>query len=489
MLLATAISFQKRRVRRRLLILLMVTPSLHAQENLDTLIQGFDEADKTHVIDGLLDGFNDNATPEASGVDALIDGFDDNKSMYKSDSPSQSIPSPFTLSGSFSIKGEYAYTHKAPATGETDFRGFNSLKNRLGLKLDYDFNPQWRAHVDASGVYDLIYTLRDNKYSQALVDSDERYGEIGEAWIRGTINPHVDIKIGRQIVVWGKSDSLRVTDVINPLDNRTPGMADIEDIRLPLTMARIDYYTGDWGIKFMLIPEYRTMRLPGDGSEFDPFPTALPPNTSPDKSEFAIAANGRFSGWDLSLYYADLYDDMPHIANAGSMNTVRDYSRYKMTGIAANVVEGSWLLKGEAAYFDGIRYSGVINPDQQRTDLLAGVEYSCIENANLSLEFSQSTINSYNTTLALAGIEQTNRQMAIRFTQDLLHNQLHLIAMSMQGDWNFSSGGFSRLSGQYDLSDGLNITTGLVIFHSGRLFPIGSYGDNDRLFIEAKYSF
>jgi hypothetical protein len=239
----------------------------------------------------------------------------------------------------------------------------------------------------------------------------------------------------------------------------------------------------------MLIPEYRTMRLPGDGSEFDPFPTALPPNTSPDKSEFAIAANGRFSGWDLSLYYANLYDDMPHIANAGSVNAVRDYSRYKMTGIAANVVEGSWLLKGEAAYFDGVRYSGVINPDQQRTDLLAGVEYSGIENANLSLEFSQSTINSYNTTLALAGIEQTNRQMAIRFTQDLLHNQLHLIALTMQGDWNFSSGGFSRLSGQYDLSDGLNITTGLVIFHSGRLFPIGSYGDNDRLFIEAKYSF
>ena len=52
---------------------------------------------------------------------------------------------------------------------------------------------------------------------------------------------HCD-KLGRQIVNWGRSDTVRVLDVINPLDNREPGLVDIEDLRLPVTMARVDYF-------------------------------------------------------------------------------------------------------------------------------------------------------------------------------------------------------------------------------------------------------
>ncbi len=457
--------------RLSLIVLLLSSTVLYAEnQDIDALLEGFDEAGSEQSVDTLMDGFDNNT----------------NTTIVP---PESTTPNPLTIDGSIALKGEYAYSHKAPAVGATDFRGFANLKTRLGLKIDYDLNPDWRAHIDGTGSYDFIYSLRDNNYPQTLVDSDQQYGEIGEAWIRGTLNKNIDIKIGRQIVVWGKSDSLRVTDVINPIDNRTPGMADIEDIRLPLTMARVDLYYGDWGFKFMAIPEFRPMRLPNDGSEFDPFPSALPAESTPDNTEYAFAVNGRFSGWDLSLYYADLYDDTPHIAQLGTASARREYSRYSMSGIAANIVEGSWLFKGEFAHFDGIRYSGAVNPDYQRSDLLAGVEYSGIENSSLTIELTQSTVNDYKLSLATVGIEEVSRQFAIRYTSDLMYNRLHLMAMTMQGDWNFTSGGFSRLSAEYDLFDAMSVTAGVLMFHSGSLFPIGSYGDNDRIFIEAKYSF
>ena len=36
-------------------------------------------------------------------------------------------------------------------------------------------------------------------------------------------------------------DNLRVTDVLNPMDLRVPGLTDIDDLRLPVTMIKLDY--------------------------------------------------------------------------------------------------------------------------------------------------------------------------------------------------------------------------------------------------------
>ncbi len=57
---------------------------------------------------------------------------------------------------------------------------------------------------------------------------------------------HIIRKVGRQIVIWGRSESLRVLDVLNPLDNREAGRVDIEDLRRPLAMVRVDAYQKLW---------------------------------------------------------------------------------------------------------------------------------------------------------------------------------------------------------------------------------------------------
>ena len=77
-------------------------------------------------------------------------------------------------------------------------------------------------------------------------------------------------------MVWGKSDNLRVTDVLNPLDNREPGLVDIEDLRLPTTMTKLDLYLGDWNLSGMVVHEVRFNKAPALGRRLLS-PGLLPP--------------------------------------------------------------------------------------------------------------------------------------------------------------------------------------------------------------------
>ena len=41
--------------------------------------------------------------------------------------------------------------------------------------------------------------------------------ELYDAYVEGSITDSLDMKLGRQVVIWGRSDTLRVTDILNPL--------------------------------------------------------------------------------------------------------------------------------------------------------------------------------------------------------------------------------------------------------------------------------
>ena len=50
-------------------------------------------------------------------------------------------------------------------------------------------------------------------------------------------------------------------------------------------------------------------------------------------------------------------------------------------------------------------------------------------------------------------------------------------------------GGFGRYSVGYDIADALTLTGGVVSYEGGKQLPFTAYGDNDRLFLDIKYSF
>ena len=49
--------------------------------------------------------------------------------------------------------------------------------------------------------------------------------------------------------------------------------------------------------------------------------------------------------------------------------------------------------------------------------------------------------------------------------------------------------GFQRFTAEYDLTDSVELTVGVVIYQSGDLRRTQGIGDNDRVFCEVQYNF
>ncbi|MCP4695895.1 MAG: hypothetical protein GY862_03450 [Gammaproteobacteria bacterium] len=314
----------------------------------------------------------------------------------------------------------------------------------------------------------------------------------GEAYLQGSLAKHLDLKIGRQIVVWGKSDNLRVSDVLNPLDGRERGMVDIEDLRRPLFMSKLDYYHGNWNVSALAIHEIRFNKTPVYGSDYYPFARPQPPEAVPDSgganTEYALALNGIFSGWDLALYRARFFDDQPYRATLpGGAGELR-HSRLTMTGLAANIAMGNWLFKGEAARFDDVRYTELPGEANKRSDFLLGVEYTGFHDTALSLEAVNRHLHLSASNLADVNLKKRDEfQGAFRYQGDFMHSRLHLVLLAaVMGN---GGGGFTRFTAAWDLADALTVTGGLIVYRSGNTIPFNAIGDNDRLFAELKYSF
>jgi hypothetical protein len=456
-----------------------LAPAL-AQQPLDEALGGFDEEEPSRPPSDPLEGFGDEAPSPAPATAA-----------QEPEAPS----SGFAAGGAISQDVSWNYAHNAPAAGETDHRGLSGLRSRLDAEFDLALSPDWRAHVAGYGFYDWAYRIQGRDgYTDEFLDEYESDAALGEAYIQGRLGAGADVKAGRQIVVWGKSDAIRVTDILNPLDVRLPGRTDIEDLRLPVTMTRLDFYAGDWNLSAIAIHETRFNRLPVFGSDFYTAPAPLPPDDEPSEGfgdqEYALALNGIFSGWDMSLYGAWVYDDQPHLEDTPDGPRLR-HARLGMGGVAANVALGSWLFKGEAAYLDGIEFYQVPGEKFARLDALLGVEYSGFADTSISFEAANRHLFGFDSRLEGApdDARRNDFETAIRFSQRYLNDTLELSFLASTHGLRGENGGFQRFQIAYDLTDSLEVTAGIINYMSGDKQRFQGIADNDRLFARIRYQF
>jgi len=490
-------------IRNRLLLILLLfcvggnSSLLLAEPNagnseLDAVMDGFDVDPADSGMEELLDDFADDVEAEQGAFDDALTGFDAAEQAVESDAFDPSS-SPWQLNGALILSSSYNYTHSSPAVGKTDHRGLSRLRSALKLELKVDLINSWKGYVETRLSHDLVYQIQGRSdYTHEQLDSQESEAELGEAWVQGSLTRAVDLKLGRQLVVWGKSDNLRVTDVLNPMDQRELGLVDIEDLRLPLTMARVDYYWSDWNLSGLTIQEIRFNKTAQPGSDFytgQGMPIVKnTPNHSSSNLEYAMALNGLFSGWDLSLYWARIFDDQPHQELREGAKSL-EHSRLTMLGAATNVALGNWLLKGEVGHFRGLEFTMLPGQKKQRTDTLLGVEYTGFDDTTLSLEVVDRHLHSYDSALAAQGIKKDEWQTALRYSGEFMHARLKMTLLTLLFGTPEEGGGIARLQGDYEWTENIRLIGGIVAYHSGDKRPFTHIGDNDRLFLDVKYSF
>ncbi len=470
-----------------LLVAAVVAPAVSSAESLslDTALEGFDEESEQHATEWEvpLDGFDE---PEhgAGGAQSV--------SPLKLEEESS-----HTLRGHWLNAASWNIAQNAPVNGRPDYRGLSKLSSKLWLELEQRLDSGGKLHADGFLRHDFVYDIHGRSgYPQAVIDRYQQDVEVGELWISGAISSDFDWKVGRQIVVWGQSDYLRVNDAINPLDMREPGLGEMETLRRPLGMVRGDYYQGPWSVTLLAIPEQRPNLTAPCGSEFSvtgPRTEAecaalakaeVFPEDGLQEMEWGISAMGRFSGWDLSFYGARLNHDLPYQDSASQ--TLR-YARISQLGSAVNIADGSWLWKGEVAWLDGLDYAAAEN--RSRLDLLLGGEYRGFDDVTLSLEVLRREIHDYQSVLLAAPDYQQHKswQTVLAYQQDLNNDTLHLKGVIARSGDSLDEGGYSRFSAQYDLDDHWSISGGGIWYRSGILPP--DWGSNDRLFMELRQDF
>jgi hypothetical protein len=99
-------------------------------------------------------------------------------------------------------------------------------------------------------------------------------GELREAYL-DLFWSRLDLRLGRQVFVWGTTDGAFVTDQLAPLDLSEFVVQDVEDLRLGVLAAQATLYTGDFRWTAVAIPVAPTSRLPEAGSPWYPLPEAV----------------------------------------------------------------------------------------------------------------------------------------------------------------------------------------------------------------------
>ena len=136
-----------------------------------------------------------------------------------------------------------------PASNPND--GFRVLGDRWhsingGVAFGVPVRP---CDVDSRGCRDFG-GYGDKKLSELeMPEFNKRLDFIRELYVKKTFNladgKDLFLKVGKQQVVWGRTDLFRVLDVINPVDYSRNNIYDeLSDIRIPMWIAQAEYRMG-----------------------------------------------------------------------------------------------------------------------------------------------------------------------------------------------------------------------------------------------------
>jgi hypothetical protein len=434
-------------------------------------------------------------------MESVLEGFDSLEEPAPAETPDGRAAEPsLDIDGDLWLASSYNYAHSSPRPGNADYRGLSRLQTGMRLAIDADGPAGIHAHVSGRGYRDFSYAIKDrDEFTHFVRQNYESDLELGEAWLRVSPLSRVDVKVGRQIVAWGRSDTLRVLDVLNPIDEREPGIADLADMRLPVAMTRVDSYLGRWTATAIAIHESRQNKEPVPGSDFFPpidglpIPGVVRPGHGGRDTQWAGALSGVFSGWDVSFHYASFFSEVPYLADAspGVSPGFLDFrARHQLFGAGGSWTHGNWLLKGEVAQRRGVRFASLARRFS-RTDFMGGVEYTPSSASQVALEVAVRQLHGYESQL-LQFPDFTRRrrvETSLRYSTSFWNDRLRATLLGIVFGEHAQDGTAYRLSFGYELRDAWSLEGGIVVFEEGELPPLSAFDESDRVYLGITYSF
>lgn len=337
----------------------------------------------------------------------------------------------------------------------------------------------------------------------------DRELEIGlrEAYL-DLYSKNLDIRVGKQQVIWGKAEGVFITDVVSPKDLREFLLPDFDEIRTGITAVKLNYFKGTHSIEAVWTPVFTPTQMPEQGSIWAPaLPFPLKPvwdysvseiKPSLGNSEVFLRYSMMGSSFDFELIGGNFFYDDPSMYVTREIDpqtqqltrlTVRpEYQRVSMGGGSFSLPLGGLVVRGEGAYYTG-RHFQTNNPmvpgskvAKDNLHYMAGLDYT-FGGVRMSAQFIQEYILAYDDAVNNNEFENT---MTVMARKDFFRERLWLELFSYIG---LNKGdALIRPKATFSLSDGFELLLGANFFvgDEGRF---GQYADNDMVYMKLKYNF
>jgi len=338
-----------------------------------------------------------------------------------SDDGKQSIDQSFSLIGWAVQKVGYGLEAPGPLFSRQQ-RELNRVETSLFAQLDVPLPDNSAFRISGRALHDEIYRIKDNDYTYDEVNEFRNRYEIRDFYFEKEFDNGLYFKIGNQILAWGQAEYLRVTDLINIEDQYTFVQQDLEDLRLQIPAALLNFDLGSWSIDAVYTYDADTNNLAPELDEFDPFiafrsnGTFIIEEVPEREQEVFFRASTQLASGELQFVAGEFNDNLPTLVRLealGSPNPRLYFSQNRMRalGFSANWVEGSWLFYGEAAMHTGKRvrpnldtfFEKVAGWDEKEHLLsVLGAEYNVFENLQLAMELDLVHTRAHTSSMLLA---------------------------------------------------------------------------------------
>jgi len=315
------------------------------------------------------------------------------------------------------------------------------------------------------------------------------------------------LRLGKQQIVWGRADGLKILDQVNPQSYREFILAEFSESRIPLWSLKWERPLGDqFDLQVIYLPDQSYHDIPDADAAFAiTSPELLPVGGSqpvvgrtlrrPDR-RFADADAGlqlstRLAGWDLTLNYLYHYADTPVVqlrTVAGGVIAEIDYERSHLLGGSATNAFGDFTVRAEFGYSTD-RYFPAAEPTPGRASLAAnewayvlGLDWTGLSDTLISAQLFQSRAS-----LRGASRGAVETDVTLLAQRHWLNQTLTLRALAIH-DLDRGDGLLSP-SVSYALRANLTLALEGDIFYGSSRGRYGQFDQRDRVVLAATYAY
>lgn len=312
---------------------------------------------------------------------------------------------------------------------------------------------------------------------------------------------HWGLRLGRQLVIWGAADGVRITDIVSPMDMTEFLAQDYDDIRMPVNALRFFVFNEQMKFELVAVPTFQGYILPTDAANpWSVLPKDMPvvwndsrqPAFKLSNTEYGGRLSFTLPGIDFAFAALHTWNKMPVLhyePSATGVTVSPSYYRMGFVGGDFSKPLGQFVLRGEVAFniSKHFTYEQSVAPTPQKgfntANWLLGADWYAPNEWTVMAQFSSESIFVYEKYIA-----QPNHTSLATFSisKRLLNSTLQVSDFTYfdlnQGGW------FSRFAADYALSDQIHLMAGYDWF-GGDKGMFGMYKNNSEMWVKGKYSF